>query len=892
MKRYTSLGGLVITLVLLSSLWLQNQAYAQVDAFTYFIPFRSEDLSRQFAEGRSDYNAFINADIEVTISIAVLSNNTIIYYDHWEDGLEPILTSPDQASTQVWGDGDPSNGQPPDFTEDVLDAGAVIALKNDVIVPRTNQIFYDGGDKLTSLGGAMAVSMAGWPIREPPRLPQDGGEVRILYADAWELYPTSRWGNEFVTPIGIDLALERASFTVVGLNIQAAEDDTTVRIDLDANGSLETRITLNEGQQYHTPTGVNVGARIRSSKPVQVHMGATDPVRTYEMRGITLIPLDQWTNNYLAPRTSDGDIWLYNPHSTTLDISVTTLTQTDIISVPPGETERYSLTAGLLPRTGAQLIALDGRNFTGMVALDADSAQDWGYALIPTANLSTQALVGWGPGNYNDPPGPGNGGDGFESRVYVTALEETTIYVDYNNDGAYDKTYHVDPLEEVFIVDTRDFDMTGAFLFTTNKVPFVAVWGQDQEANPAEPSIDVGTTIVPVAGLEVQKIVELLGDADCNSAITPGDVVRFRLRYTNNTAVDSPADVIIEDILPPQLVYIPGSTQLNGAPLADPTNGSPFPLDGGGLNVGTLRARQSGFLVYATQISASAASTVINQVNISVPDALLVFDEARVKVPIQPQTPAILSFEKKLLAPDTLPIASGQVITFSLTITNASNQTVVSLPVQDRFDQSQITFLQARPSPDMTASGVFTWSNLLNSLGLSALPPNATVRTTMTFLVNSLPSTTTAIINRVDLVGVRRDNNTRPLYCSNFVRLAATPDAPTPTPPPDDDDDDDGGETPAPTRTPSPVGTVTPGGTSSATPNGTPGGSSPNGTPGAQPPGGTPVAILPYSPVLPVNLLPETGTREVESGPDGGLWLLGLIVIGAGSMIYLNWRKR
>jgi uncharacterized repeat protein (TIGR01451 family) len=255
-----------------------------------------------------------------------------------------------------------------------------------------------------------------------------------------------------------------------------------------------------------------------------------------------------------------------------------------------------------------------------------------------------------------------------------------------------------------------------------------------------------------------------------------------------------------------------------------------------------------------------------------------------------------LSFEKTLLEPANPPIASGQVITFSLTITNTSNQAVVKLPVQDRFDPDQLTFLQAAPPPDLTASGIFTWTDLLSSFGLNDLPPNATISTTMSFLVNSLPDTTTAVINKVDLVGVRRDNSTRPIYCSSSVSVAATPPTPTPTATPDDDDDDDD-ETPRPTRTPSPAVTVTPGGTSPATPegtppHGTPEGHHPNGTPGAQPPPGTTVAILPYSPVLPVNLLPETGTRDVETGPDGGFWLLGLIVLGAGSMIYLHWRKR
>src|SRR5688572_10725196 len=73
MKRYTNLGGLVIVLAMFSSLWGGDLVHAQVDAFTFFIPFYTDDMAAQVAQGRSDSNAFINADIEVTVSIAVLS---------------------------------------------------------------------------------------------------------------------------------------------------------------------------------------------------------------------------------------------------------------------------------------------------------------------------------------------------------------------------------------------------------------------------------------------------------------------------------------------------------------------------------------------------------------------------------------------------------------------------------------------------------------------------------------------------------------------------------------------------------------------------------------------------------------------------------------------------
>ena len=54
------------------------------------------------------------------ISIAVVADDTLIYYDHWEDGYEPNLSFPIQSSTEVWGDGDLTNGIAPGYPNDIF----------------------------------------------------------------------------------------------------------------------------------------------------------------------------------------------------------------------------------------------------------------------------------------------------------------------------------------------------------------------------------------------------------------------------------------------------------------------------------------------------------------------------------------------------------------------------------------------------------------------------------------------------------------------------------------------------------------------------------------------------------------------------------------------------
>ena len=438
--------GLAIAIALLGCLTSLAPAHAtRIDAFTFFIPYPSEALDDQF--DAAHHTSFKGSDITTTISISVLREGSVIYYDHWEDGLERNITYPTQTSTQVWGP---------------LSAGDVIPLQNAVPVePRDPRlVLFDGGDKIVSVGGAVAVILAVWPETVPE--PGTGDPIPgILFAGAWELYPTSRWGRDYVVSVGEDVNRAEGSFGVVGLNVQALKGGTSVDFDLDADGHFEiTGHPLDEGGQFTRVRGVNAGAEVRASSPVQVHVFTGNPVNSYEARAYTMLPRDQWTNDYLAPRSSGGDFWLYNPHDDDLLVAVQTISASESITVPAKSVVKYP-PVGLSTATGVHFTATD--EFYGVVALDDTEDQDWGYPLLPVENLTTQALVGWAPSDHNDPPGPPGDPNPDESRLYVTAIDQTTVAVDYDNDGTSDASYSVAPLAEVDITDPSDRDMTAGF---------------------------------------------------------------------------------------------------------------------------------------------------------------------------------------------------------------------------------------------------------------------------------------------------------------------------------------------------------------------------------------------------------------------------------------------
>jgi uncharacterized repeat protein (TIGR01451 family) len=814
---------LAVVLSLLTYLW--SFALAQAvhrDAFTFFIPYLADTLDDQF-DVANDLN-FKGVSIDTTISISIYRTGSVIYYDQWEDGLERNITVPSQVSTQIWGDGIPANGLPPGFTNDVLTEGDVVALRNLVPVePRDSTVLlFDGGDKIVVVGGAIAVTLVAWPETVPSvgNIPQPG----ILYAGAWELYPTSRWGTQYVIPVGQNVTRGAGSFRIVGVNVQAVDDGTLVDLDADADGIFEiTGHMLNSGEQLTQLQDINAGAQVRASAPVQVHTFTGNPASRYEARADTMIPRDQWTNNYLAPRSSDGDYWLYNPHDTELVVAAETITSTTLITIPARSTAKFP-PIGLSAATGVHFTAAD--DFFGLVALDENDAQDWGYSLQPVENLTPQTLVGWAPGNNNSPP------DGDESRVYVTALEPTTVVVDYDNNGTPDASYPVSPLAEVPITDP-DHDLTGARLFTENGVPFIAVWGQDQNAPPALPSIDVGTNIVPLRAPSIQKTFQILEEGyDCGT-LTRDHKVRFQLLAYNDGADDF-LDVIVRDDLSPGIVYVPGSTTIDGSPVTDDGSGTPFPLDEGGYNVGTI----AGF----GQISITFDATIrdpgeySNRAEIISPPA----DPASLDLSL-PFREAGYQITKTLLDPPQDPISPGQVITFGLTITNTGGTTITHFPLRDVFDENFLLYRSASLTPSVVVTDEVRWDDVTTSIG--DLGPGALVNLWLSFrAVDPLPAGETNTFNVALAEGVRDEfDHIHAFQCDETeVRFDVPAPAPTPSPSP----------TPTPTPTATAIATPTNG-------NGV--------TPTPTPPATTSIPSLPPTPV--VLFLPETGSGRAPAYP-------------------------
>jgi hypothetical protein len=171
-----------------------------------------------------------------------------------------------QTTTKVWGDGNPYNGIAPGYSSDIIPAGGNIVLDNTIPTnPRvSSNFFFDGKDKITSSGQITVTQVSG----EPSIMPVQCMKTNVS--------ATNDYGTLFTIPAGQNFPSR--DFRYTSLFIRAAQNNTTIAIDKDNNGTLETTATINEGEVYLVNGGVLSGATVTASAPigVELHFGGND----------------------------------------------------------------------------------------------------------------------------------------------------------------------------------------------------------------------------------------------------------------------------------------------------------------------------------------------------------------------------------------------------------------------------------------------------------------------------------------------------------------------------------------------------------------------------------------------------------------------------------------
>ena len=641
---------------------------------TYFIPFDEFQLWRTMTNVS---DTTVGTNIVNVVSIAPGSTNTVIYYDHFEDGYEADLANPTQATTRVWGDGITNNGIPPGFASDLINAGSILVLRSTVNVPHvTSSVIYDGQDKIGATK-AVAVTYVAWPVDPGPVL-----------ADGVDVYDTSRYGTNFYAPVGQNVSSNNHLFEYSSLFAMAAHDGTVVRVDINADGTMDQTNTINQGESLQVLRGIVAGAHLVASKPVQVHMVTGDILSHWESRWYTLYPREQWHTDYYNPvsQTAAGApvyAFLHNQSASTMYIGYQTLSGSGNTNVPAGSVRSVQIPSG----SGARFFSTNGVPFQAVIAVDVDASTadsdsyDWGCTLIPLTSLTPAILTGYGAGSSD---GTGNG-----SPVWVTAVTNTTLFMDRdgnpatglftNNAGGfkYDASSNVVAFRSVRFYDTSgDNDQTGMRVFTTNGVKIAGAWGEDPSvASIGNPYLDAGTTIQPVPSASAGKSASITNDANGNGLFDPGDGILYTLTVNNEGAVPL-ASATVFDVIPSNTAYVLGSTTLDGSPVADDAP-TPFPLDGAGLNIGSLGVGASAVLTFRVTITNPFPVAVSSVINTGT-----VFTSAG-DFPVRAETPVLqIDLELSKQVNNSNPFVGSNIV-YTVTVTNRGPTNATGVAVAD-----------------------------------------------------------------------------------------------------------------------------------------------------------------------------------------------------------------
>ncbi|OFW61941.1 MAG: hypothetical protein A2133_07000 [Actinobacteria bacterium RBG_16_64_13] len=470
--------GLVLATVL--GLGMTSGALAMPVQF-FYVPLPEDQLLTFFTAVENGGAGSPPAEpITSYVTITAVANDTIIYYDQWENGYDidiantlDIYSAANPDGTQIWGDGNTANGAPPGIPSDIIDSGALINLSNTVVTTtRQSVIDFDGGDKIATTK-TIALTRTSW-----------AAVTLTLFAGCVEVFDTNNWGTDYRAPVGTNLAdgTDYQMFEYTALSIMAGEDNTTVQIDTAGDGTFETSLTLNEGESTYVP-GVSAGGHVVSSRPVQVDMLTGDIASNYESRDSALIPTNLWADRYYTPvstpnvASNGGDerttVWLYNPGTSAVTVTyqrrnTSGVRITSTVSVPAGGVAKQVLenatngTGSCFYSSGAPFYAFSTTD-SASTTYTANQAWDWGYTMIPDSMLTTEALVGLGLGR--DPTSPTNPTENG-NPIWVTTVGNgdtpATVYVDYDADpttglytdpsgNGYDDSYSLRELEQARI---------------------------------------------------------------------------------------------------------------------------------------------------------------------------------------------------------------------------------------------------------------------------------------------------------------------------------------------------------------------------------------------------------------------------------------------------------
>ena len=623
----------------------------------------------------------------------------------WKDLIESRVSIVAYTDSSVVLIDRAANGYVPAGEYDLAQYDASYSLdKGDVII--LDQLGEDqivGEDRIVSIGGPIFVVRAGWPRfigRKASGALAQAGQVLAGY---WELYPTAIWGTEYGSPLGENGDSAHVDDRATTAVVQARSDGTMIR----RNGTFVA--TLQRGQSLLIED-IAVGDTITGDQPLSVSL-ITSGLQRVAMRFFNLTPPTLADHEYILPLSSlhfTLDENLLPPLQDILrlyiyayDATTYTIYQGDSIiatgSLAAGETivqpilNTGEYTTDQIFGNGLYIVTASGTRLQVLAAVDSDGAQwDWGFPVVGQRYLVDDYYLAWSPAtgpNYPTSEYLGPGHPVFLSPV----ADNTSIQVDWDNDGQADKTVLLDQRQWIALLDESDYDNTGAHL--TGSGPFAITWGEDLLASVID-GFDLGYTILPQPPEFFEETLLELDKQVWPELSWPGGY--FEVSLTLTAGPFDIEDVAITDKLPtPEFRYHPGSALVNFP------DGSQMLLEPSAANQNLtwdIKSPLNSNLDYT--LKRGETLSIIFQMDVSVPYSAATFPDTQVNNAVgygRWQTfefrPSAFDFVEIIDQPSLTIVKeavpeSSNVFYFSSTISNSTTFTLVDDGDSNHNDQT------------------------------------------------------------------------------------------------------------------------------------------------------------------------------------------------------------
>src|SRR5690606_21360318 len=92
---------------------------------------------------------------------------------------------------------------------------------------------------------------------------------------------------------------------------------------------------------------------------------------------------------------------------------------------------------------------------------------------------------------------------------------------------------------------------------------------------------------------------------------------------------------------------------------------------------------------------------------------------------------AAFELDKRVIDPADGVANQGGLVTYQITITSTGNISITTMPLEDNYDETQMTFVSATPTEDSNdpVAGTTTWNDLTTTFG--PLQPNDVISVTV-----------------------------------------------------------------------------------------------------------------------------------------------------------------